>query len=64
MTIAKRKKGVPFKKRELKTSNSIKKSMIDNSKRNKNIEDSMEIILPELEDQFITTTSMLNNNLA
>ena len=63
MTIAKRKKGVQFKKRELKTSNSIKKSMIDNSKRNKNIEDSMEIILPELEDQFINTTSMLNNIL-
>jgi hypothetical protein len=63
MTIAKRKKGVPFKKRELKKSNSIKKSMIDNSKRNKNIENSLEIILPELEDQFINTTSMLNNIL-
>jgi hypothetical protein len=60
MTIAKRIKGVPSKKREAKKSNSIKK-LLPNKKINTS--EVLKTILPELEDEFITNTSILNNIL-
>lgn len=63
MTIPKRIKGVPFKKRETNNSNSNKKRILKKSLKNPITEDIVKKILPELEDQFIIKSSIINNIL-
>lgn len=64
MTIAKRIKGVPFKKikksRSFK-SNSSKKKLLNEAKKNENTEDIIKKINDELEDEFINNISIINN---
>lgn len=64
MTIAKRIKGVPLKKikkSEPNKSNSTKKSLLNNAKKNSNTAENIKKIIEELEDEFLINVSIINN---
>ncbi len=63
MKISKKTNDVYFKKNEPIQRNSIKKIMNNDTFKTSNMEDNMKKILPELEDQYIIKSSLLNNIL-
>jgi hypothetical protein len=64
MTIAKRMKGVPFKKikkSESTKNNKTRKSLLNDAKKNSNTADTMKKIIQDLEDEFLINVSIINN---
>ena len=63
MKISKKTNDVYFKKNEPIQRNSNKKILNNDTFKTSNMEDNMKKILPELEDQYIIKSSLLNNIL-